>query len=516
MLLIINSLASAQTQEKIPWPSMADSPWPIWRADAQATGRSEYVGPRTNNVVYRTDMPYGILFGPVIGYDDILYMGTRANSMDSNYFYAVKPDGTLLWDFRTEGPYPNEGAGIVGSDTTIYISSNNTYIYALDKHGNQKWKIGKLAVSKYPLLSMAKNGDLYVSTHADSLLVIDTKTGEIKNKIYLGVDGAGIPVSFTTDGENIVYVKGTATNFDNYMYLVFADLDGNEIWSRAFFSLVEYKPTLDNENNIYVVGTDTANTPTDKLFSFDNEGNLRWEFITEGLSHKGPPTIDSDGNIIFLAGKYYNDDLRYAIYSVDYKGNENWSYLIDPDLPRFSTYVDHPLTVDAEGKIYFGASRSTVSNGYFYCLNKTGELLWKLDLEGRDYHANPVIGSDGTLYLTTHQVLSTNVTRNLIAIKDKPNSVEDDKTPTEFTLHQNYPNPFNPTTSIEYQVASNEKVNLKVCDILGREVAVLVNETKQPGSYEVEFDGSKLSSGIYFYVLEAENVRVSKKMMLIK
>ncbi len=93
--------------------------------------------------------------------------------------------------------------------------------------------------------------------------------------------------------------------------------------------------------------------------------------------------------------------------------------------------------------------------------------------------------------------------------------------PHSFTLYQNYPNPFNPTTKIKYSIPavganSNSSVQLKVYDILGKEVAVLVNEYKKPGSYEVLFDGSKFSSGVYFYRLEAGNFTDTKKIILLK
>ncbi len=75
--------------------------------------------------------------------------------------------------------------------------------------------------------------------------------------------------------------------------------------------------------------------------------------------------------------------------------------------------------------------------------------------------------------------------------------------PREYELYQNYPNPFNPSTTIRYQVPSASNVTLKVFDLLGRELALLVNERKNPGTYEVQFDGSKLSSGVYFYRMSA-------------
>ena len=88
--------------------------------------------------------------------------------------------------------------------------------------------------------------------------------------------------------------------------------------------------------------------------------------------------------------------------------------------------------------------------------------------------------------------------------------------PASFDLAQNYPNPFNPNTSIEYSVPSNEYVSLKVYDILGNEIVTLVNEQKEAGNYEVNFDASNFVSGVYIYRLTLGNKYLSKKMILIK
>lgn len=99
----------------------------------------------------------------------------------------------------------------------------------------------------------------------------------------------------------------------------------------------------------------------------------------------------------------------------------------------------------------------------------------------------------------------------IVNIKDKPLV-----SLTNFRLHQNYPNPFNPITSIEFTVPLNEYVTLKVYDILGKEIAVLVNGNKPTGNYEVKFDGKNLGSGVYFYRLKAGSFSETKKMMLVK
>lgn len=87
---------------------------------------------------------------------------------------------------------------------------------------------------------------------------------------------------------------------------------------------------------------------------------------------------------------------------------------------------------------------------------------------------------------------------------------------------QNYPNPFNPSTIIQYAVSSPENrtgaqlVTLKVFDVLGKEIATLVNDEKTPGNYEIEFNGQNLASGMYYYRLRAGDYVETKKMVLMK
>ena len=94
--------------------------------------------------------------------------------------------------------------------------------------------------------------------------------------------------------------------------------------------------------------------------------------------------------------------------------------------------------------------------------------------------------------------------------------VDDETVVNSFNLEQNYPNPFNPTTSINYTIAERSAVSIKVYDVLGNEVATLVNSTQEAGAYDVNFDASQLSSGLYIYTLNAGDFTSSKKMMLLK
>jgi hypothetical protein len=112
-----------------------------------------------------------------------------------------------------------------------------------------------------------------------------------------------------------------------------------------------------------------------------------------------------------------------------------------------------------------------------------------------------------------------NPTGNAVAINNISTEI-----PSSYSLSQNYPNPFNPTTNVQFSIpqpvilsaAKNLFVTLKIYDILGKEVATLVNEILQAGTYEVKFDGSTLNSGVYFYKLQTGDFVDVKKMILIK
>ncbi|GBD91697.1 hypothetical protein BMS3Abin04_02429 [bacterium BMS3Abin04] len=110
-----------------------------------------------------------------------------------------------------------------------------------------------------------------------------------------------------------------------------------------------------------------------------------------------------------------------------------------------------------------------------------------------------------------------------------PVNEETNKLPNKFLLSQNYPNPFNPTTTIKYTIQTplnhpfakrgNTRgipISLKVYDVLGREVATLVNKKQKPGAYKVEFNASNLPSGVYLYKLKAGSFVQVKKMILLK
>ncbi len=156
-----------------------------------------------------------------------------------------------------------------------------------------------------------------------------------------------------------------------------------------------------------------------------------------------------------------------------------------------------------------GAFKKSIDNGQTWTSMSTAGVpnIYHFDVE----KINAVVygyavSLDGTVLKLVDSVLVIMGNKNQSSI------------PEQFSLRQNYPNPFNPVTTIEYSVAeNNSNVKLAVYDLLGREVAVIVNEVQKTGNYKVNFDGSNLSSGMYFYKMQAgTDFTAVKKMILVK
>lgn len=92
----------------------------------------------------------------------------------------------------------------------------------------------------------------------------------------------------------------------------------------------------------------------------------------------------------------------------------------------------------------------------------------------------------------------------------------DNKIPDNYELTQNYPNPFNPSTRISYSIPKETFVEIKIYNMLGNEVALLVNEEQKAGTYSITFNASNLPSGVYFYRLQADNFTITKKLTVLK
>ena len=185
--------------------------------------------------------------------------------------------------------------------------------------------------------------------------------------------------------------------------------------------------------------------------------------------------------------QYDGDSLQYINNLPDYIFNmlyENYQY------------VDSVLYADAIAKAYAGNTQDTAYYNKFWEIAKNFTIrLFK----NASYRITCVIY---TAWINAGGVTNINISEN--------------RQPESFKLFQNYPNPFNPGTTISYTLPNSGNVTFKIYNILGDEVATLINEVKPAGNYEVEFNANGLASGIYFYQLKAGEFVQTKKMILMK
>lgn len=141
-----------------------------------------------------------------------------------------------------------------------------------------------------------------------------------------------------------------------------------------------------------------------------------------------------------------------------------------------------------------------------------------------EFTANYKTGTDVAEYWVTAEDINNNVSGETSHFSGNGTSwyqqkiayKSDKEIPDIFKIDQNYPNPFNPATNISYSLPQSGLVNLKIFDLLGNEVAELINEVKEKGNYRVQFNGENLSSGIYIYTFRFKNFIESKRMILMK
>ena len=169
-------------------------------------------------------------------------------------------------------------------------------------------------------------------------------------------------------------------------------------------------------------------------------------------------------------------------------------------------YIDQAKFADFGNKIYASLTKSSFGT-LIYSTEDNGET-WQFEEGLPGIFAYDFVVFDGRFYLGTFDGLWY---KNV-----EPAEAENNYMNLNFVLYQNYPNPFNPGTSIQYEVSKRQFVSLIVYDVLGNEIAILVNEEKSAGNYKEEFDASKLSSGIYFYKLISCSFAQTKKMILLK
>lgn len=200
------------------------------------------------------------------------------------------------------------------------------------------------------------------------------------------------------------------------------------------------------------------------------------------------------------------------------------SWVFSQGLPDTDTLQTYPMTLES-GTTY----KTTVTvkapaiNGMLYIYGfkhpaTSGFIRENTGYGSNAYRVRYIKQTAANVFVQPYTAPTDTMTNDQKEVESGPMSVqiENGAMPTGYALSQNYPNPFNPSTVINFSVPKSGMVTLKVYNLLGQEVATLVNENLAANSYKVTFDAKNLTSGVYFYTIKAGDFSVSKKMMLVK
>ncbi|HEX2787538.1 MAG TPA: T9SS type A sorting domain-containing protein [Ignavibacteria bacterium] len=328
--------------------------------------------------------------------------------------------------------------------------------------------------------------------------------------------------------QNVVVCGKRGESFEPTYYDFFVlkfDHSGNFVWYRTYTSTgqfttdLAYDVTTDDSCNVYATGVGDPGGPFEIVtIKYDSSGTQKWiKTYSNSFGSIGSHVLlDKLGNVI-VAG-YNNGNDIVIKYAND--GSEMWTRLM-PD----GNY--HPaFALDTLNNIYIASARARGSWGdlQVYKYNPNGILQWHLIYPGAgntgQLPRDMIVDKNGYVYTTgsgfglgggTGVKMSTFKISQVTGI-----NILSENIPNKYSLSQNFPNPFNPTTRINFSIPNSGFVSLKVYDMLGREVSVLVNEKLTAGEYSYDFDAGILQSGIYFYCFQANKFSKTNKMILLK
>ena len=339
--------------------------------------------------------------------------------------------------------------------------------------------------------------------------------------------GTNLPRDIIVDDNGNVYVYGRGTTILKY------GPEGNLLWNRTYsLEAAETNKVLcsDNSGSIYFAAKKSTATFGDfAVVKINSSGDTLWSRVYNGLgnlqtNHDDPAALcmDNSGNI-FLTGQVYNLS-SYFFSTIKYNSSGNFQWERVYSNPQNGEGGNAVLT-DNTGNVYVtGGSNDFTTFKY----NSAGDSLWTMSYNGpsnmNDISDVMTIDNSGNIYIAGrsrqagspayYDIVTVKYSQTITGI-----STESD-IPKNFNLFQNYPNPFNPVTILEFGISDFGFVTLKIYDVLGKEVMVLVNKGMNPGTYKYNFDGGHLPGGIYFYELKIESDKELysevKRMILLK
>jgi sugar lactone lactonase YvrE len=441
------------------------------------------------------------------------YLSLSSFSSDGDLLWSiVTPTPSVTWWGQKEGLLTdgNEDIYTLSSTTLPWYtdSTTKTLVQKFSKGGVPLWT--SELVGRFPIsAAMDKGGGLSAITipaTGDSNVPSVTTYDETGNLLWSTKldqsEESNLSVrDIAVDDSGSVYVIGAVyLSPPNRDYFLTAKLDktGSHQWIKVYdegndFSEDPKDVAIDKNGNIFIAGCKT-------LVSYDTFGNKRW--MTKAPYDGGwisKMFVDRSGDLYvgysgFRIVKYSNNGA--VLWTASYS-NPDWSFVnSDAKTSEVTKIIASSLAGGWGGG--FGGS----------------EVGFDIDGKGHLF----VTGSFGSAFFTDMgcSPLSSVITTVCYDISTTTVVDRSNENPQIFNLFQNYPNPFNPSTKIIWQLPVGGNATLKVYNILGREVATLVNEYKPAGNYETEFNAAALPSGVYFYQLKAGEYINTKKMILLR
>jgi PQQ-like domain len=353
-------------QEDIPWPSLADTPWPIFHGDPQSTGRSNFTGP-TEGVISKVFEAKDSQSGVIVGYDLTFYFTTRTELVSAEF------SGKVNWKLQIGSELTT--TPLMTQDSFLVIS-NGGNILAIDLDGKIAWEY-KTGAGVYSLtLGIDLGGNIYFIDSNNNLTVLSNNGALLW---YLQDERLaffqGSTLSFSPDG-NTLYLQGIdvsllAINLDNHsVKWVFGERRLNS------------GPIIDTEGNIYIF-PDAFPNQDNYFYCLGPSGEIRWQFKHDELYQLNniEPAIDKNGNIYFG----YNN-----LYSLDYNGNLNWKLKLEGG-------ISTSILCDRSDNIYFSVDGTNFLREIL-CVSNSGKIVWQLTVENeREFSSSAAIAEEGLL-----------------------------------------------------------------------------------------------------------------------
>jgi|OpeIllAssembly_1097287.scaffolds.fasta_scaffold54350_1 hypothetical protein len=465
-----------------------------------------------------------------------LYVSAYAQAPDTIW---TKTYGDSSYDFGSSIIQTNNNSFIISGTIGTQLSGNSyttdIWVFGIDENGTKLWShnYGGMGGGE---IENASDDEFFVAAETFNqgswedmqLLKINSLGDTLWTKTFYYTQHDYAPdIERTPDG-GLVLLEYTY-GFSKGALLIKVNESGDTLWTRFFpddlYSLNPSSPQIDNDKGILFL---IQELDSSFIYKTDSLGNLlSINKVCTGPYSANKFLMTEDGNYLIL-GRYSptSDSSVIWISHIDNNFSPIWSNTYFSST-KFS-YPTNVIKSNTEGYLIIGYESEesySPSNGTILKINNSGDLIWRKSFGGvlsEKFRDILMLGNNQFFVIGTTEsfgagendawVLKFSADTATSAVKNDDNS----KLPQGYILNQNYPNPFNPSTKISWKSLGGSWQTLKIYDVLGNEVATLVDEYRSAGNYEVEWDASSYPSGVYFYQLRTENYTETKKMILLK